>query len=164
MSVIPPDNPSQCPTQKVLVAANNSQIHMYGTKIVKIIINDIPYSWEFVIADVQRPLFGADFLRFHGFLVDVRNQRLVNADSCLSSKLSPVKSSIPGLASIKTLSSWWAKILAQFPALTQPEFSMTPIQAEHHIATEGPPQPFVPDTFLLAIWPWPRPHSLNSCA
>ncbi|GFR63901.1 transposon Ty3-G Gag-Pol polyprotein [Elysia marginata] len=36
------------------------------------------------IANVKRPLLGADFFRCHNLLVDLYGQRLIEADTCLS--------------------------------------------------------------------------------
>ncbi|XP_068228867.1 uncharacterized protein [Palaemon carinicauda] len=54
-----------------LIAANGSPIRCYEIRTLKISIMGRSYSWPFAIADVNRPLLGADFLAHHGLFVDV---------------------------------------------------------------------------------------------
>ena len=52
----------------VLLAANGSKIKSFGTR--KLILHFNSYHWEFVVAQVNKPLLGADFLRANKLLVD----------------------------------------------------------------------------------------------
>lgn len=36
------------------------------------------YRWNFVIADIQQPILGADFLAYYGLLLDLKHQRLLD--------------------------------------------------------------------------------------
>ena len=55
-----------------LVAANNSTIHTYGTcKRVADVGLKREYPWTFIVADVQQPIIGADFLIHYNLLVDL---------------------------------------------------------------------------------------------
>ena len=45
-----------------LTAANSSKINTYGTRKVRLQLCGRIYEWNFYIADVERPLLGADFL------------------------------------------------------------------------------------------------------
>ena len=38
------------------------------------------YRWDFVVAEVTRPLLGADFLRAHSLLVDLNTKQLIDAN------------------------------------------------------------------------------------
>lgn len=61
-SVIPPSN-KNLQQQSVLYAANGTPIKCYGTKIIPIDFGlRREMVWEFVVADVTRPIIGADFL------------------------------------------------------------------------------------------------------
>nr|CAB3266318.1 sodium-dependent neutral amino acid transporter B(0)AT3-like [Phallusia mammillata] len=79
VSVIPPTglerrtNPPGTP----LVLANGTHIPTYGSRLVTMHLPFGNFQWRFVLADVSRPLLGADFLRSHSLLVDLRNQRLI---------------------------------------------------------------------------------------
>ena len=60
-----------------LVAANNSTIHTYGNcKHVVDVDLKREYPWTFIVADVQQPIIGADFLIHYNLLVDLRSRCL----------------------------------------------------------------------------------------
>ena len=100
------------------------------------------FRWVFVIADIKRPILGADFLRHFGLLVDMRHHRLsdvvthlhIQGITCVVTSPSP--SLLP-----RQPRSVYDKILADFPSLTQPRTSEVPVKHEvtHHIETTGPP-------------------------
>ena len=60
-----------------LVAANNSTIHTYGNckRVIDVGLK-LEYPWTFIVADVQQPIIGADFLIHYNLLVDLRNRCL----------------------------------------------------------------------------------------
>ena len=45
------------------------------------------FKWSFTIADVSKPILGADFLRHYGLLVDLKCKRLMDAETFLQSLL-----------------------------------------------------------------------------
>ena len=55
----------------LLLAANGSSIRTYGTSTLSLRFDSNTYEWNFVIADVSRPLLGADFLRSNSLLVNL---------------------------------------------------------------------------------------------
>ena len=61
-----------------LYAANGTQIRTFGTRSITLVLCGKRYTWPFVIADVSRPLIGADFLKRHGLLVDLPHRRLLD--------------------------------------------------------------------------------------
>ena len=64
---------------QILLAANGSKITTFGSRAVTIDLPQGKFKWTFVIANVAQPLLGADFLRAHSLLVDMKHQHLVNA-------------------------------------------------------------------------------------
>ena len=64
-----------------LVAANGSAIKSYGTRRLELQINHNKYTWRFQVADVHKPIIGADFLRSHSLLVDLNNKKLIRLDN-----------------------------------------------------------------------------------
>ncbi len=54
-----------CQTGSSLKAANGSSIQTYGVRTIQLHLASRQYKWPFIIADVSRPLLGADFLRAH---------------------------------------------------------------------------------------------------
>ena len=57
-----------------LSAANGSNIRTFGSRTVSLSINSRLYKWNCVVADVSKPLLGADFLCHFGLMVDMRRQ------------------------------------------------------------------------------------------
>lgn len=56
-----------------LQAANSTSIRILGTKILNLDLG-LRRTWTFIIAEIQRPILGADFLREFGLLVDIRKR------------------------------------------------------------------------------------------
>ena len=63
------------PTAPKLVAANGSSIASYGTQQTHVQLGKRKFTVTFIIADVRRPILGADFLRRHKLLVDLCGQK-----------------------------------------------------------------------------------------
>ena len=62
-----------------LKAANGSEISVFGTKTLKIDIGlKRKFSWTFTVADVSRPILGADFLSHYDILVDLKAKRVID--------------------------------------------------------------------------------------
>ena len=100
------------------------------------------FGWAFVVADIKRPIVGADFLRHFGLLVDMRHHRLsdvvthLHIQGIMCDTTSPSPSLLPRRAT-----SVHDEILAEFPSITQPCTSEASVKHEvtHHIETTGPP-------------------------
>ena len=100
------------------------------------------FEWDFVIADVSRPLLGADFLRSNSLLVVLNGKRLVDATAYHSIPLSPTRGSVPHLEAISNSTNLYDLLLAEFPDITIPNFIHSPVKkhgVEHFITTRGPP-------------------------
>jgi hypothetical protein len=82
VSVVPPEQHDRRKTPiSSLRAANGSIIQVYGQRLLSL---DFPLQrtlrWVFLVADVQLPILGIDFLRHFDLLVDSKRHRLV--DGC----------------------------------------------------------------------------------
>ncbi|HBK84187.1 MAG TPA: hypothetical protein DDZ41_11455, partial [Flavobacterium sp.] len=122
-----------------LVAANGTKINTHGTKLIMVNLGlRRKFNFPFLIADVDRPIVGADFLSEFGLLVDLKGKKLidrntglcVNAISQISNSPSPKHYSI---------NNEYGTLLKKFPALTaQPNYNL-PVQHNvvHHILTTG---------------------------
>ncbi|KAK3916919.1 Myosin-3 [Frankliniella fusca] len=63
-----------------LEAANDSTIATYGTLHVTPDLGlQRKFSWNFLVADVNMPILGSDFLAYYGLLPDCRNKRLIDS-------------------------------------------------------------------------------------
>ena len=145
VSVIPPSPTKRHkqPDLLTLQAVNNTSIKTYGKRSLTLNLGlRRAFRWVFVIADIQRPILGADFLRHFSLLVDIRHHRLsdgltqlrVQGISC--NYQSPSPSILP-----RHSSSIYDSLLAEFSSLVQPCTSQTPLRhsVTHHIKTTGPP-------------------------
>ena len=96
----------------------------------------------FIIADVQKPIIGADFLRHYELSVDMHKHKLTDTNTHLQVQgiLSSGASLSPTLFP-KDSNNTYLNMLAEFPALTQISPSDTPVKhtVVHHIETTGPP-------------------------
>ena len=83
VSVIPPTvtDRRRSPDALSLTAVNNTSIRTYGQRSLTLNLGlrrSLP--WIFIIADVQKPILGADFLRHYGLIIDLHNRKLI--DTC----------------------------------------------------------------------------------
>lgn len=124
-----------------LLAANGSSISTYGTRKLSLNFASNTYHWDFVIADVARPLLGADFLRSNSLLVDVKRKRLVDAATYYSTPLQSSTSLALRLGAISTSTEQYNVLLNEFPDITTPNFVQSPTKhgMEHLIITKGQP-------------------------
>lgn len=141
-----------------LAAANGSSIATYGSITLNLDLGlRRDFTWSFVIADVSKPIIGADFLAKYELLVDVRNQRLLDQVTNLTIT---GKRSDDRIVSIKTVTgtSPYHKLLQQFPDVTRPDGARREVRHAtlHHInTTPGPPiverpRRLAPDKLKLA--------------
>ena len=126
-----------------LLAANGSQISTFGTKTLTIQIPEGVFRWAFVVASVSQPLLGADFLRAHSLLVDVKHHRLVNTQLFANApvEMAAEPDTPPSINTFSWRENVFAKILTQFPMVTSPQFSGDAPNhgTQHYISTTGPP-------------------------
>ena len=86
-------------------------------------------------------MLGADFLRAHSLLVDLKGQRLIDPFDFTSITLRSTAATAPQLAAIALADDKFAKLLADFPDVTTPSFSNPSPKhgVELFIPTNGPP-------------------------
>lgn len=85
VSVLPPTTADRLQKRVgfTLSAVNGTSIATYGTRSLTLNIGlRRTFRWIFIIADVHKPLLGADFLHHFGLLVDVANGKLVDKVAC----------------------------------------------------------------------------------
>ena len=106
-----------------LTAANGSNICTYGKRTIPLRFNKHCFQWTFTIAQVSQPLLGADFLRAHALLVDIKGQRLINASdyTCTVSR-QPYHTSAPSLQQTTSTAGYWPIFQRSQhpPSLTRP--------------------------------------------
>ena len=99
------------------------------------------YSARLVIADVRRPLFGADFLRQHNLLVDLKGHRLIDGFTFSPNTFSVGIAADHHLALLHSTSNKFLKILEYFPDLLQPTISLSTVlhSEQNYVTPSGPP-------------------------
>ena len=166
MSAIPPSptDRQRTPDNLTLMAVNDTPIRTYGKRSLTLNLGlrrSLP--WIFIIADVQKPILGADFLRHFGLLVDVQKRQLVDTHCTfrVSSPVSPLlaRPSVPRILPTLISLSWRSSLLSRKSAhQTHPASTMS------HTTLRPPalqPQP-VPDVSLQTAYV-PPSRSLNTC-
>lgn len=124
-----------------LYAANGSTINTYGTKTITLNLGlRRPYCWPFVIAEVTRPIIGADLLKHFGLLVDLSKKKLIDNLTKLCRKFPTIQCSNITIKTVQTSHSY-ANILTDFPAITKPFSKSLTVNHDvlHYITTTGTP-------------------------
>ena len=130
------------PTAPKLVAANGSSIASYGTQQTHVQLGKRKFTVTFIIADVRRPILGADFLRRHKLLVDLCGQKLIDAHSFQSYACAATNNDLC-VSPVATVDFNHYKqcLLQQYPELLRPTFhaARPSHDVSHYITTDGPP-------------------------
>lgn len=126
-----------------LVNANGSSIATFGNIKRRIDIGlGSDFEWTFVVADVSMPILGADFMRFHDLLIDVKNKRLLESRYLSSIPLSVASvQAYAGIFCAQVDRNPYLKLLARYPSLLKPTFSsaVASHNVRHYIQTTGQP-------------------------
>ena len=100
------------------------------------------FTVTFIIADVRRPILGADFLRRHKLLVDLSGQKLIEAHSFQSYACAATNNDLC-VSPVATVDSNHYKqcLLQQYPELLRPTFhAARPSHDVSHYITTVPMQ------------------------
>ena len=132
VSTIPPypADRRRSPDKLTLMAVSDTPIHTYGKRSLTLdfgLRRLLP--WIFVIADVQKPILGADFLRHFGLWVDMQQRQLIDSQTQLHIQgvISTTPSPSPSICP-KDTNNPYLTLLSEFPALTQVCSLDTPIK------------------------------------
>ena len=124
-----------------LFGANNGKIKAYGYETLTVDLGfQTTFQWPFIIADVDRPIIGADFLYEHDLITDLRRRRLLKGNELPVSGVIRTTNT-PSIHVLSTADDKYAELLKSYPALFRP----APFQEQpkhnviHHIETTGPP-------------------------
>ena len=145
VSVVPPSKSERQHKQQGinLLAANGATITTYGLRSITVNLGlRRPYRWIFTVADVRRPILGADFLGHHGLLVDLKNRILIDSETKLKTDMISTHQNTHSLTTLNPLfsSNPFPSLLLDYPELTR-SFIDTPIKHDvvHRIVTTGHP-------------------------
>lgn len=126
-----------------LFAANNTRINTYGNIRLSLDLGlRRKFDWNFVVANVSRPIIGADFLKNFGLLVDVGRKRLTDSITSLSSIASITVAPTTQICTIASdIDPIFVAMLKQFESITKPNLDAHSAKHDvlHYIETQGPP-------------------------
>ncbi|GBM68676.1 Transposon Ty3-I Gag-Pol polyprotein [Araneus ventricosus] len=128
----------------LLLAANGTKISTFGRKSLTLDLNlRRTFIWPFIIANVNQPIIGVDFLKHFNLLVDVKSGCLIDGITKLTTqgKYTNTDSLTSGISILLGDSEFYG-ILSQFPELTnpsQPTRNNKPTKVHHFIETTGQP-------------------------
>ena len=113
-----------------LIAVNNSPINTYGQCSLTLNLGlrcSLP--WIFLIAEVQKPILGADFLSHYGLTVDVQKSKLIDTNTrlCIQGIVSCSTLPSPSLYS-RDPSNLYLQLLSELPELSQVIAPDTPVK------------------------------------
>ena len=147
ISVIPYKNePSAKPSLFRLQAANGSPIETYGNKSLTLNIDMCcDYTWSFIIAKVQMPILGADFLAHYDLAVHMNSRTL--SDNTTNIKTTGTRThhhNTTGISMATYNSREYLDILNQYSDLLRPMkyTGSNTHQTKHYIRTSGQPAYF----------------------
>ena len=127
-----------------LHAANNTTIATYGQRLLQVNVGfRRSFPWVFLVADVQQPILGADFLQHFHLQVDLHSKTLIDSTTHLRiNACSLTHVNLPSFSMMPvSVPSDFLKLLHEFPTVTQPCRYDEPVHhtVSHHITTSGPP-------------------------
>ena len=135
VSVLPPrsEDRARSPINNMqLQAANGIAIRTFRQRSVEV----ESFEWSFTIADVTKPILGADFLRHYGLLVDLKYKRLMDAETFLAVPTSYRRSTVSKLC-VLVKNDCYSDILNEFKEVTTPCVKKYRLlgKVEHHTDT-----------------------------
>lgn len=129
----------------MLFAANGTPIHTYGERRLNLNLGlRRAFEWSFIVADVQSPILGNDFLNAFELIVDVRNAKILDGRTSIKKNLSCKRiTETTDTSSIKSILTVdrYTELLSRFKSITQMNYGANPkTNTIHHIETsKGPP-------------------------
>lgn len=145
ISVIPVPTASKLiPTGLQLSAANSSIINTYGNKILTLDLGlRRNFQWQFLIADVEKPILGADFLFHYKLIVDLAERILIDPLTNLTSNGNLFKGPSTTLSVLikPSINEDIQKLLREFQNITIDSGLAKPVKhlITHQIKTTGHP-------------------------
>ena len=145
LSIVPPTAAQRRigPNETKLKAANGTDIDCFGTVDLTIQIGTQTFVFNFIIADVQTRILGADFLASNYLAPNHRDAELINLKdySTLPAEHARGFTSLP-INFVSHIDDPYYSLLDKFPEITTPSFTIKDPQhgVRHHIPTsDGPP-------------------------
>ena len=125
-------------------AVNNTIIPVYATVTLELNLGlRRPFLWTFLVADIDHPILGIDFLSHYDLLISPFHQKVTDNETGISVKCIVENSPSSELSAIPPPTDEFSALLKKFPNLACPSDLkyLPPITTDvrHHIITAGPP-------------------------
>ncbi|GBM17723.1 Transposon Ty3-I Gag-Pol polyprotein [Araneus ventricosus] len=145
ISVVPPSSAERCKPKSLLnlLAASGTKINTYGTRNLSLNIGlRRIFPWSFIIADVSRPILGADFLTHYGIIIDLKSKSLKDQQTTLTSTGKISTDNTPSITAFK-LSLNFNDLIREYNDIFD-DVERSPIKVQSHnvthvIQAKGPP-------------------------
>ena len=175
-SIVPPTTQQRAdgPNAWRLQAANGSEIPCFGLTEREICIGDRQFPFTFIVADVQQPIIGADFLSHYYLAPNLRDRSLIDLNDF---SVIPVQydKNTPrqcinriDLADQKT--DPFYQLIDSYPELSTPSFKPKDVShgVKHHIPTNCQPiqskvRPLNPEKLAIAKQEFDKLVELGIC-
>mgnify|MGYP004574657049 CR=1 FL=1 len=141
----------------ILTAANGTPIDTYGFKELQLDFgfNNL-FSFPFILANIDTPIIGINFLEKFGMLVDIKNRKIIDSNNKIISSIDLGYCKIYSLK-IFNINGKWLKLLADFPSvINEPNYEI-PVKHStiHKLNTKGAlpfskPRRLDPEKFSIA--------------
>lgn len=126
-----------------LFSADGSPLPTYGEQLMDLDIGlRRKFRWPFILTTVEKPIIGADFLKYFNLLIDLRKKVLLDGNTLLTTKASETTAVASTAVSCIKDSSSITSLLKQFPEIIRPPTFPARSKShgiKHAIITTGPP-------------------------
>ncbi|XP_066602846.1 uncharacterized protein [Prorops nasuta] len=125
----------------VLYAANTSVIPTFGRRTLKLDLHlRREFTWTFIIAEVPTAIIGADFITHYNVIIDLKNKRLIDGTTKLTSRGEILKTSHHSVSTVYS-DSPYSDLLKKYIGITRisPEVQIRETNFAHRIITNCQP-------------------------
>ena len=146
LSVLPPTPAERkWKTDFQVFTADGSPMETYGLKMVQVDLGlRRDFKWIFVVAEVEAPILGADFLKHFDLVADLKRDLLMDLSTGCSTKGLAKSTAQPSMCVTYTHGNeQFSSLLAEFPGIANPTGTKRPPSekwaVQHFIETTGCP-------------------------
>lgn len=129
-------------TSYKLKAVNDTPIDTYGFATITVSLGlRREYEWAFIVADVDQPILGADFLAHHNLLVDLKDAKVIDKMTSAKTRGFCRQNETPSVKVVESENPYFL-LLKDYPELFRPSNRKQPAKHDtvHYIpTTEGQP-------------------------
>ena len=124
-----------------LQGPSGEHIDGFGRRQVQLRFGNLHFSWNFLVAAVNRPILGADFFKQHKLAIDISSSILTHNESQETIKLCHATGYSCNATAPTPVPPEFSKLLSKYKSITEPAFHQASVKhgVQLHILTTGPP-------------------------